>query len=54
MMKRLVFALTIAACSATTLFAAGGGPSPTAAGAICSYVPAALLAKACQYLGFCC
>jgi len=54
MIKRFAIALAIAAGSASTLFAAGGGPSSTGAGYICSHVPAAVLAKACQYLGFCC
>ena len=54
MVKRLAIALTIAACSATTLFAAGQGPNATAAGHICANVPSAVLAAACQYFGFCC
>jgi hypothetical protein len=54
MVKRLAFGLAIAACSATTLFAAGQGPNSTATGWICGHVPSAVLAAACQYFGFCC
>jgi hypothetical protein len=52
MIRRFTLALGFAAISAATLLAAG--PSTTGAANICSHVPAAVLAAACKYLGFCC
>jgi hypothetical protein len=54
MVKRIVLGLTFAALSASTLLAAGQGPSSSGTSYICEHVPSAVLAAACQYLGFCC
>jgi hypothetical protein len=54
MIRRFAIALALAGGTASTLFAAGQGPNSTAAGYICSHVPSAVLAAACQYFGFCC